>query len=67
MIEGYVALGDFDAAFRWIDRAVDVRFEPVVRWMHLVTVSIAGVWPTALTSDARWRQAYAKLPNAKGI
>ncbi len=66
MIEGYVALGDLDAAFRWIDRAVDARFEPVVRWMHLVTVSVAGVWPTTLTSDPRWQQAYAKLPRVEG-
>ena len=67
MIEGYVALGDLDAAFRWIDRAVDARFEPVVRWMHLVTVSVSGVWPTALTADPRWQQAYAKLPKVLGV
>ncbi len=67
MIEGYIALGDLDAAFRWIDRAVDARFEPVVRWMHLVTVSVAGVWPTTLTDDPRWQQAYAKLPKVEAI
>ena len=67
VIEGYVALGDLDAAFRWIDRAVDARFEPVVRWMHLVTVSVVGVWPTTLTDDPRWQQAYAKLPKVEAI
>jgi TolB-like protein len=67
VIEGYVARGDLDAAFRWIDRAVDARFEPVVRWMHLVTVSVAGVWPPALTSDYRWQSAYNKLPTAAGV
>jgi TolB-like protein/tetratricopeptide (TPR) repeat protein len=67
MIEGYVALDDLDAAFRWIDRAVDARFEPVVRWMHLVTVSVAGVWPERLTTDPRWQQAYAKLPKVEAI
>ena len=67
MIEGYVALGDLDAAFRWIDRAVDARFEPAVRWMRLVTVSVAGVWPTVLTTDPRWQQAYAKLPKVEAV
>ena len=67
MIEGYVALGDFDGAFRWIDRAIDARFEPVVRWMHLVTVSVAGVWPIALTTDPRWQPAYARLPKVEGV
>lgn len=67
VIEGYVALGDFDAAFRWIDRAIDAPFEPVVRWMHLVTISTAGIWPTALTSDPRWQLAYARLPKVDAI
>ncbi len=67
LIEGYVALGDVDAAFRWIDRALAARFEPVVRWIHEVAVSFAGVWPTTLTNDPRWKLARAKLPAVSEI
>jgi len=62
MIDGYLAVADLDGVFRWIDRGLRARFEPVVRWMHS-TAALAGERSLAmLTGDPRWQRAYRSLP-----
>ena len=56
MIDAYVALGDLDSTFRWINEGIDATHFGVVTWMYYSRTD------QRLLDDPRWRQAWSRLP-----